>query len=330
MPSLDSFKIFHKSKGNGRVRKLNNKIISLDNLSPSLHRSKKRPKRVSKSSAYVVQMSAPKIQDAIEERKRLRNDNLIQRDEADEFLGSIEAGDMEGDASQLVKDLKKIKRVRHHYPQHYQRGIDNDDVQIISDETPRIDIDDELREMEKTSNKISDRDIFDDSKRREEVKLKYTKAKPDFHPKPLDRQSLMKLVKNHQILLEGILDGNTQSYFYSIAKRYSENSHRPKVSDMDLISVPKGKYYGYIGPKRGHQLSGIITKKLKSALRSKAKHSKVIRFWGLDNFTLYVLVPELIARVVRNDNELSSLDEAYKLMEDTNDYGIYVMDSIDN
>ncbi|GMF03563.1 unnamed protein product [[Candida] boidinii] len=58
------------------------------------------------------------------------------------------------------------------------------------------------------------------------------------------------------------------------------------------------------------------------------KTNKIIRFWSTINFNLYVLTPEIISRITKNEFRLKEIDDSYDLMELTSDYGWFVADNI--
>ncbi|GAV28261.1 hypothetical protein PMKS-001731 [Pichia membranifaciens] len=99
----------------------------------------------------------------------------------------------------------------------------------------------------------------------------------------------------------------------------------------DISNLPKERYYGYIGAVRGFHIGKAIERDstLRNLIKEKAKFSRVINFWGIDNFTQYVLAPEVIAHIVLEQGKLEDLDAAYDEMEETNDYGIFVTNTVD-
>ncbi|GMF00728.1 unnamed protein product [Ambrosiozyma monospora] len=102
---------------------------------------------------------------------------------------------------------------------------------------------------------------------------------------------------------------------------------------MEIIGISKNKYHGYYGQKRQSLIAQYLEETLEGSLRESARRDKIIQFWGKRYFTLYVLSPEVIARMIIEDMTFDDaedkLERAYDYMVSTNDYGFYLMDKND-
>ncbi|KAG0682618.1 Restriction of telomere capping protein 4 [Pichia californica] len=134
------------------------------------------------------------------------------------------------------------------------------------------------------------------------------------------------LVKKYRKVLVDILNGEIGSFFYTEAKVLQQSSPMMSIKGDEIHNLPKHRFYGYIGAVRGFHIGKMIENDsfLNELLREKMRYSDVIKFWGINNFSQYVLAPELIAHLILDEGKLEDLDEAYDIMEDTNDYGMFV------
>lgn len=169
-------------------------------------------------------------------------------------------------------------------------------------------------------------EFFNDDRKIEEVKAKYSKKK--FYPKLMNKKELIKETEKYMKIIPEILNGDLPSYFYAEAEKICNNSHRTMITDDEIISLNKNKYTGYMGSKRSAIVSNVITNEFGGLLNEKMKTNKIIRFWSTINFNLYVLTPEIISRITKNEFRLKEIDDSYDLMELTSDYGWFVADNI--
>lgn len=173
--------------------------------------------------------------------------------------------------------------------------------------------------------------ITDETSKVTKVKLKYKSKGVNFNIENIQsNEDITNIIDCYQQLIINILDGSKPSYFYTLAKRYHSNSKSNLISNDELISIPKSIYFGYIGSKRSNLVTFEILKhpKLSKLIQRQEKANKVIQFWGVDPFVKYVLTPELLAHFIMDNRNLKDINHAYDLMEDTNDYGMYITDKI--
>lgn len=251
----------------------------------------------SKRSVYIatVDASPPK-------------ERLIKKNEVAELLEGLDMDRMKQDTSKLVQRMDEIKK-----------HSDNKD-NMASKAVPAVSID----EPETMLHSMIDENVYGDSDRTSKVIEKYSAERPDWHPASLTEQEVVHATDKYLGLCRDIISTG-DSHFYKIAKRISTQSNRPFITDLELINLPKGIYHGYLGPRRARIIADRLSNALKSEIRTSLRHkNRVVQYWQ-DYFTLYVLASEVIAHIIAEDQQVS-LKEAYKEMEQTNDYGIYVMD----
>lgn len=173
---------------------------------------------------------------------------------------------------------------------------------------------------------INNKDKSDAVKRKYAGKKKYIKQ--DLIQKV---EHIREIVEKYRAVVIDILEGQIGSYFYNEAKKLQQASPLMTIRGEDISNLPKERFYGYIGAVRGFHIGKAIERDptLRNLIKEKAKFSKVINFWGVDNFTQYVLAPEVIAHIVLEQGKLEDLDAAYDEMEETNDYGIFVTNTVD-
>lgn len=179
---------------------------------------------------------------------------------------------------------------------------------------------------------LSLQSLINNEDKSDEVKKKYSKKKAYIkHDLIQNLDHVKEIVERYRPVLIDILEGQVGSYFYNEAKKLQQASPLMTIRGEDLLNLPKKRYYGYIGAVRGFHIGKAIERDpvLRNIMREKIKFSKVINFWGIDNFTQYVLAPEVIAHIVLEQGNLQDLDAAYDEMEETNDYGIFVTNTVD-
>ncbi|GMG32237.1 unnamed protein product [Ambrosiozyma monospora] len=167
----------------------------------------------------------------------------------------------------------------------------------------------------------------------EAVRQKYKKEFPELNPDILDKDQILERVEKYIPFVKKILKRSEQSFFYDLAKQIADSSHRSVITDMEIIGMPKNKYHGYFGQKRQSLIAQYLEQTLENFLRESSRHDKTIQFWGKRYFTMYVLSPEVISRMIIEDmmfdDTEDKLKKAYEFMVLTNDYGFYLMDKND-
>ena len=179
---------------------------------------------------------------------------------------------------------------------------------------------------------LSLQSLINNKDKSDEVKRKYASGKKYIKQDLIQKvDHIRTIVEKYRPLVIDILEGQIGSYFYNEAKRLQQASPLMTIRGEDISNLPKERYYGYIGAVRGFHIGKAIERDstLRNLIKEKAKFSKVINFWGIDNFTQYVLAPEVIAHIVLEQGKLEDLDAAYDEMEETNDYGIFVTNTVD-
>jgi len=300
------------------------KFKVIDNLSVSSfgedELSRRRKKKV---KVFIASLNEPPT----DERSAMKNDVLIQKDEVEEVLGGFDLKSVKKSASQLVKNMDKIKQRNDEQIKKSKRStIEVEDK--AKDDQPNDDVESKIQKMKESVDVGHEENMYDNSRRSKEVKLKYERERPSFQPRVLGTAELQSRTEKHIPLLKGILSGHRRSHFYDIARGISQESLHPFITDLELINVSKDRFHGYYGAVRAHVISAYIIDKLGPLLKEKFHRNRVMKFWRTDYFALYVLASEVIARLVEEDMQFDTLDEAYAEMQRTNDYGLYVMDKI--
>lgn len=302
----------------------NGKFQVIDNLSvSSFGKEELNKRRKRKAKVFIASLNdLPN-----DERSSMENDVLIQKDEVDEILGGFDMKNVKKNVGQLVRSMDKIKKQNDEQIKKSERSIIEVDDKSRDDQS-KDDVESKIRKMKESVDVVSKANMYDNTRRSKEVKLKYEEERPDFHPKVLGIAELKSRTSKYISLLESILAGQRQSYFYDIARGISLRSRHPFITDLELINISKSRFHGYYGAIRAHVISSYIIDKLGPLLKEKVQRNKVMKFWRTDYFALYVLASEIIVRFVEDDMQFDTLDEAYVEMENTNDYGLYVMDKI--
>lgn len=174
-------------------------------------------------------------------------------------------------------------------------------------------------------------DLIGNEERVKATREKYRVSKPHVRASVIQSTSdVRKVVDQYRHVINDILEGQIGSYFYNEAKKLQQRSQLRSIRDDEIRNLPKHTYYGYIGAVRGFHLGKGLENDdaIFSLLKSKARYSTVIQFYGVANFIQYVLVPEIIAHITLDCGRLQDMDAAYDEMEDCNDYGMYVTNSI--
>jgi hypothetical protein len=182
------------------------------------------------------------------------------------------------------------------------------------------------------SDEMSLQSLINNKDKYNEVKRKFEKRKPYINPNIINSINDIEIIINkYRNVLIDILNGKTGSYFYNEAKKLQQSSSLMNIKGDEIHNLKKDKYYGYIGAVRGFHIGKMIEQdeELLALLKEKLKLSNVIKFWGIDNFTQYVLAPEVIAHISLNTGNLEDMDAAYDELEETNDYGMFVTNTIE-
>ncbi|KAG7704601.1 hypothetical protein KL933_002212 [Ogataea haglerorum] len=278
-----------------KPRKLSSRIPSEDTLLGPSSSDSAKPRRKSKRDVYIACGEVPPS-------KRPHTNS------ADELLKDFDISRIKQDTDKLLNQLDSIKKPEKAESKYINKLLSKAD----SVET------DEVLPIAETQGPM--KHIYDDAEATERTSKKYS----SFRPKIYTKSELLEATEKQLAVARDILNGKTASYFYEIAREYAESSPRLFVTDSEIINLPKQRYHGYIGSMRANAITQHLLSQLDDLLTDK-KSNKVLQFWGRSYFTRFVLTPEIIARIVKQDEQVD-LDKAYDMMESTADYGLYIMD----
>ncbi|VEU19285.1 DEKNAAC100377 [Brettanomyces naardenensis] len=293
------------------------KHISLDSLSFQDTAIKPSRRRKPKASVYIADLKT-----LAKERNSLQKDVLIEKNEVEEFLSSVEKDKSKPWVDDFTYGPKVTEILSGNFDD--EGAVDNGGEEPDDTEDPE-----ETKKAFKVAKEhLESLNLYDDTRKVAKVRKKYEAQRPDFHPVALEKAALQSRVRPLLPVVLKIIKNKIPSHFYDLAKEYCDSTPMRFISDIQLINVLKSPYYGYYGVVRSHVISKYIVKKFEKELKRAAHHDEVVRFWGVEYFALYVLASEVIARFVKEDLKLGSLDDAYGDMIQTNDYGLYIMDKI--
>lgn len=267
----------------------------------------------------------------------LRSEAMKQCDNAmdrDDVGGSdrVKRLRYEGGVGDTKGDQEKVKRLRTD-----TNGLIRDRGVTETEKGSRV-----LKDEMKKQNVDGNTDDSDESKETDDnnlieilksdlILVKKTEEKysnKNFKPKRYTKKQLLDKIKPYFGILAKILDGEIDSYFYTIAQHEMNKSKFNTIQAFEFSNLPLNKLQcGFLGKKR----SMIVKQKIYLKFETKLANSqdKLLQWFGADNFTTYVLLPEIISFMIKDDFKLSSIDKAIDLMELTTDYGLYIMDKID-
>ncbi|AAS54003.2 AFR632Cp [Eremothecium gossypii ATCC 10895] len=156
-----------------------------------------------------------------------------------------------------------------------------------------------------------------------EIRLKYKNAFKV--PPTLFADQLLSKAEKYIPLVEEILRGERPSMYYDNARKAYQKSSRALLSVEEFRQLDLKTFTaGYFGIKRQIRLSTEILSQYQDKL---SKHrNPTVQWWGPTDFSHYVLAPEILSYVCRDELGLADIDEAWTYMESTTEYGLNVAD----
>ncbi|GMM38019.1 Rtc4 protein [Saccharomycopsis crataegensis] len=261
----------------------------------------------------------------------LLNKNYSKFEDIDEYLSQDKPSKFSS---------KKLETTTRKLDERLQSSQQEDD--LILEELPTLDILNEIPTNNKT-NGVEDFGKFfeDDSKEIEDAMEKYSKnIYPKLgkkFPEPLTKELVIQRIKTSvEKIIPDIVNEELDSIFYRRAVEVFETSEKKILNARQLSNLDLNEFsVGYFGSEVQQSISLEIAKKYPnfSSLRKKRNHEKlsetnffkVLNFWGVDFFNLYVLAPEIAAKLATKDFGVP-LEEAYEILFDTTDYGRFIID----
>ncbi|AET37359.1 Rtc4p Ecym_1102 [Eremothecium cymbalariae DBVPG len=155
------------------------------------------------------------------------------------------------------------------------------------------------------------------------VRLRYQK---DFKvPRTLFSDQLMEKATKHIYIVDEILKGSRVSMYYDNARKAFKKSSRALLS-VDEFRTMDLKWFtaGYFGLKRQIRLSSEVLNRYREVLSTHV--NPTVRWWGPTDFCRYVLAPEILSYVCKEEMGFTDIDDAWTFMENTAEYGLIVAD----
>ncbi|KAH3899636.1 Rtc4p SCDLUD_003917 [Saccharomycodes ludwigii] len=191
--------------------------------------------------------------------------------------------------------------------------------------------------LEKSHQKFQDigkvLDEINDETLKFERKLKlrhrYMQLYPHLPP-VLNNDELESSVREFLPLCLDILKGKRTSIYYGNAKMLCESSTKAMLNVEELRQVlydtPEKFQAGFYGLKRQTRVADLILTKYKGEIE-RAYKNPIVKWWGVDDFSKYVLSPEILAHCCKNQMNLETIDDAWDIMEKTTEFGSIVADT---
>ena len=264
------------------------------------------------------------------------NDNSDNNDDNDGIMKEFNVDDIIDQSAKIKKEIDLLKKRKDRdiseIPNTSSNNNNNNIIELSTDDNES---NNEIELFHKKKNKeIKSLDgLINNEEKIKEITDKFHKSKPYIEKNIKlikSMKDLEKFVKKYEDNIIDILNGKRGSYFYMEAKKIAKNSPLLTIRDNELNNLPKNKYYGFIGAIRGFQIGKIIenNKKVGGIINKLSKSSEIIKFWTINKFIQFIIVPEVIAMIIKDICKLKDMDDIYDEMEDTNEYGVYITNRI--
>jgi hypothetical protein len=169
-------------------------------------------------------------------------------------------------------------------------------------------------------------DIFTGLSNRQQHEVKRT-YKDKVIPSPIvSKRQLVKLIDSMIPTIKQLLQSKEfNSVYFQLASAQQEKSKTETITEHDKLQIDWDTYTsGYFGINRQLMMSTIIQSRCRQELQTEINH-KVIKYWGIEGFSTYVLANEVAIRITMNDLHYT-FDEASEMLRSTVDYGKYIAD----
>lgn len=193
----------------------------------------------------------------------------------------------------------------------------------------------EMKENELKENELKERELElkteeseeEDVEQKNETLLTY-KGVPI--PDPIiSKRKLMERTEEYVSQIQKmIVNDRYKSNFYKRAKLQQENSKRGRLNLSERSSILWDEYCaGYFGSERQAVISTIIRSRCRKELYKAEGRNRVISYWTIDEFSMYVLANEVAVLWAMKDMKYK-YKQAMKMIELTVDYGQEVADKV--
>ncbi|SCV03198.1 LANO_0G02740g1_1 [Lachancea nothofagi CBS 11611] len=176
------------------------------------------------------------------------------------------------------------------------------------------------RKLRKSSALVAEREKFDHIL---SVRLRFMRNYKV--PPVLFADELMQKIEKHLSVVEQVLGGKQGSLFYDNARKAYKGSQKAVLSVSEFRKLDLNHFTaGYYGIKRQMRVAIEILHRNKRLLER--KNGEVLKWWGPRDFAQYVLAPEVLCALCREEMQLQSIEDAYDIMENTTEFGHVVAD----
>ncbi|CCD25725.1 Rtc4p NDAI_0F04070 [Naumovozyma dairenensis CBS 421] len=145
-------------------------------------------------------------------------------------------------------------------------------------------------------------------------------------------EELIEGIQPYLSVVDEVLKGKLASIYYFEAREAFEHSSKPYLSIEEFRRLDLNKFLaGFYGFKRQFKVGEEILNVYKKSLER--NKSATLRWWGIEDFSKYVLAPEVLASFQMSrmqaikKNDSVERQEVYDLFDDTVEYGISVSDT---
>ncbi|CAH6720140.1 putative restriction of telomere capping protein 4 [[Candida] jaroonii] len=151
-----------------------------------------------------------------------------------------------------------------------------------------------------------------------EIKNKYKGKEP---PKVPSKPELLNRIDPLLDRIPDLLSGKeNMSFFYDLAKEERNKTSNETLRQRDKYHINWQNFAGgYYGLQRQQFIASIIMEKYQPQLKQSLKKNATVQFWGIEDFSKYVLSNEIILRLIVEDKNCT-FAEAEVIIRETSDY----------
>lgn len=166
----------------------------------------------------------------------------------------------------------------------------------------------------------------------EEIKSEYEKKYN--LPQVLSLEKIRSICEPFLPIALDLLNGKISSGYYTKAKQIYKKSTSSILSSKDLRQMDLTTFFaGYYGLMRQYVVGDMIAKQYKKELKD--NKSPVLKWWGVEDFSVYILAPEVLISLCisemklkpkKGEDDLDIREYVYNIFEDTKKFGLKVAD----
>jgi len=173
---------------------------------------------------------------------------------------------------------------------------------------------------------LSPFDIFTGLSGKPEHEVKKTYRDKEIPSPIVSKRQLVKRIDSMIPTIKQLLRSKEfNSIYYQLARAQQEKSTAEAITEHDKLRIDWDTYTsGYFGINRQLMMSTIIQSRCRQELQNAINH-KVIKYWGIEGFSTYVLANEVAIQLAMEDIQYT-YEEASEMLQSTVDYGKYIAD----